>query len=304
MKQLYNKNYQEEAENYQNYLQTLGYTKATYQARYLYLKQFFSWLESLQINQLEQVIPRNIAEYQSIIKTQKNVRTKENLSKETVYNRLRNIQTFFGYTLELGKIKTNPASSFKFYSPKEQSERIIFTQNQIKELYRNCENEQEKMILNIAYGCGLRVGEMVKLNKKDIDLQENRLVVESGKNNKRRIVPITNQIVIELKEYLESSQLSNKPIFLNIENRRMQKWSFNLILKKLIDKTNFGKRFKQAELNKIGMHTLRHSIATHLLENGMKLEQVQTFLGHSNLETTEVYTHISTEQLKILNNDP
>jgi integrase/recombinase XerD len=302
--QIYNKNYQEEAEKYQNYLQTLGYTKATYKARYLYLKQFFSWLESLQINQLEQVTPKNIIEYQSVIKTQKNVRTQENLSKETVYNRLRNIQSFFGYALEIGKIKTNPASSFKFYSPKEPTERIIFTQNQIKELYKNCENEQEKMILNIGYGCGLRVGEMVKLNKKDIDLQENRLVVESGKNNKRRIVPITNQIVIELKLFLKSSELSNKPIFLNIENRRMQKWSFNLILKKLIDKTNFGKRFKQAELNKIGMHTLRHSIATHLLENGMKLEQVQTFLGHSNLETTQVYTHINQEQLKILNNDP
>jgi integrase/recombinase XerD len=304
MKQLYNKNYQEEAEKYQNYLQTLGYTKATYQARYLYLKQFFSWLESLQINELEAITPKNIVDYQSIIKTQKNTRTKENLSKETVYNRLRNIQTFFGYALELGKLKTNPASSFKFYTPKEQSERIIFTQNQIQELYKNCENEQEKMILNIGYGCGLRVGEMVKLNKKDIDLQENRLIVENGKNNKRRIVPITNQIVIELKLFLESSELSNKPIFLNIENRRMQKWSFNLILKKLIDKTNFGKRFKQAELNKIGMHTLRHSIATHLLENGMKLEQVQTFLGHSNLETTQIYTHINQEQLKILNNDP
>lgn len=300
MKQLYNKNYQEEAENYQNYLQTLGYTKATYQARYLYLKQFFSWLESIQINQLEQVIPKNIADYQAIIKTQKNTRTKENLSKETIYSRLRNIQSFFGYTLELGKIKTNPASSFKFYTPKEQTERIIFTQNQIKEIYKNCENEHEKMILNIAYGCGLRVGEMVKLNKKDIDLQENRLIVENGKNNKRRIVPIANQIVIELKECLEAYELSNKPVFLNIENRRMQTGSFNLILKKLIDKTNFGKRFKPAELNKIGMHTLRHSIATHLLENGMKLEQVQTFLGHSNLETTQIYTHINETQLKDL----
>ena len=104
MKQLYNKIYQEEAEKYRNYLQTLGYTKATYQARYLYLKQFFSWLESLQINEIEQVIPKNIAEYQSVIKIQKNVRTKENLSKETVYNRLRNIQTFFGYALELDRV--------------------------------------------------------------------------------------------------------------------------------------------------------------------------------------------------------
>jgi integrase/recombinase XerD len=302
MNHLHNKTYQEQAKNYQKHLQTLGYTKATYQARYLYLKQFFSWLESLQINELEQVIPKNIVEYQSVIKTQKNVRTKENLSKETVYNRLRNIQTYFGYALELGQLKTNPASSFKFYSPKEPTERIIFTQNQIKELYKECENEQEKMILNIAYGCGLRVGEMVKLNKKDIDLQENRLIVESGKNNKRRIVPITNQIVIALKIFLESEEnqqpsTNNRQLFTNIENRRMQKWSFNLILKKLIDKTNFGKRFKQTELNKIGMHTLRHSIATHLLENGMKLEQVQTFLGHSNLETTQIYTHINQQQI-------
>ena len=304
MKQLYNKIYQEEAENYKKHLLILGYNPNTCLSRYLYLKQFFSWLESLQINQLEQVTPKKIVDYQSFIKTLKNTRTKENLVKETIYSRLRNIQNYFGYALELGKIKTNPASSFKFYSPKEQAERIIFTQNQIKELYKITENEQEKMILHIAYGCGLRVGEMVKLNKKDIDLQENRLIVESGKNNKRRIVPIANQIVIELKLFLESSEIpNNKPVFLNIENRRMQQGSFNLILKKLIDKTNFGKRFTQAELNKIGMHTLRHSIATHLLENGMKLEQVQTFLGHSNIETTQVYTHINQEQLKILNDD-
>jgi integrase/recombinase XerD len=302
--QVYNKIYQEEATNYKNHLLILGYKEHTCQTRYLYLKQFFSWLESLKINQLEVITPRNIADYQDYIKSCKSLITNQKLGNETINERLRLVQTYFGYVLDLGKLTTNPASSFKFYSPKEQSERIIFTQNQIKELYKECENEQEKMILNIAYGCGLRVGELVKLNKKDIDLQENRLIVESGKNSKRRIVPITNQIVIELKEYLESSEIpNNKSVFLNIENRRMQSGSFNLILKKLIDKTNFGKRFKQAQLNKIGMHTLRHSIATHLLENGMKLEQVQTFLGHSQIETTQIYTHINQEQLKILNDD-
>jgi len=299
--QVYNKVYQEEATSYKKHLLILGYKEHTCQTRYLYLKQFFSWLESLKINQLEVITPKNIADYQAFIKTQKNVRTKENLGKESISERLRNVQRYFGYALELGKLKTNPASSFKFYTSKDPAERIIFTQNQIQELYKTCENEQEKMILNIAYGCGLRVGEMVKLNKSAIDLQENRLIVENGKNNKRRIVPITNQIVIELKLFLESSEIpNNKPVFLNIENRRMQQGSFNLILKKLIDKTSFGKRFKQAQLNKIGMHTLRHSIATHLLENGMKLEQVQTFLGHSNVETTEVYTHINQTQLKDL----
>jgi integrase/recombinase XerD len=299
--QVYNKIYQEEATNYKKHLLILGYKEHTCQTRYLYLKQFFSWLESLKINQLEAITPKNIADYQDYIKNCKSLITNQKLGNETINERLRLVQTYFGYVLDLGKIKTNPASSFKFYSPKDPAQRIIFTQNQIKELYKVTENEQEKMILNIAYGCGLRVGELVKLNKKDIKLQENKLIVESGKNSKRRIVPITNQIVSDLKEYLESSEIQNsKPVFLNIENRRMQQGSFNLILKKLLNKTNFGQRFKQAQLNKIGMHTLRHSIATHLLENGMKLEQVQTFLGHSNVETTEVYTHINQTQLKDL----
>ena len=308
MNNLHNKTYQEQAQNYKNYLQTLGYSKATYQARYLYLKLFFRYLEDIEINQLEQVTPKNIIDYQEKLHQQKNTRTKENLSKENIYSRLRNIQSYFGYALEMGILKINPASSFKFYTPKEQSQRIIFTQNQIQELYKNTENEQEKAILNIAYGCGLRVGEMVKLNKKDVKLHQNRLIVESGKNNKRRLVPISKTIKKEIQDYLKNQEnqhyTANKEhFFSNIEGNRMQKWSFNLILKKLINKTNFGKRFTRQELNKIGMHTLRHSIATHLLENGMKLEQVQTFLGHSNVETTEVYTHISTKQLKILEDD-
>ena len=72
------------------------------------------------------------------------------------------------------------------------------------------------------------------------------------------------------------------------------------ILKELIGKTNFGQKFTTEEINKIGIHTLRHSIATHLLENGMKLEQVQTFLGHSHIESTEIYTHINQQQINDL----
>ena len=81
----------------------------------------------------------------------------------------------------------------------------------------------------------------------------------------------------------------------------MQEWTFNKALKTLILKTEFGEKMPAEALRKIGIHNLRHSIATHLLENGMKLEQVQKFLGHSHIESTEIYTHITNEQLKNMN---
>lgn len=299
--QIYNKVYQEEAINYKDYLIFLGYKTHTCQTRYLYLKQFFSWLESLKINQLEAITPKEIACYYQYLQDIKSKKTGKYLGDKTVNERLRLVQMYFGYALKSGKIAINPASSFKFYYQLEQSERIIFTQNQIQELYKNCENQQEKMILNIGYGCGLRAGELVKLNKSAIDLKGNRLIVESGKNNKRRIVPINTRITKEIQEYLKSQKRTKtKAFFLNIEGRRMRQTSFNRILKKLMKKTSFGLKYSQEELNKIGIHTLRHSIATHLLENGMKLEQVQTFLGHSHIETTQVYTHINQQQINNL----
>ena len=104
-----------------------------------------------------------------------------------------------------------------------------------------------------------------------------------------------------MQEYLEKLEHKTNEMFVNSKARRMQEWGFNKALKILVLKTEFGKKLETEELNKIGIHSLRHSIATHLLENGMKLEQVQVFLGHSNVESTEIYTHITNEQLKNMN---
>ena len=80
----------------------------------------------------------------------------------------------------------------------------------------------------------------------------------------------------------------------------MQKWTLNKLLKTMIKRTDFGRQLTDEQVNEIGIHSLRHSIATHLLENGMKLEQVRQFLGHRYIETTEVYTHISQMQINKL----
>ncbi len=293
---IHNKIYQEQCENYRKHLLILGFNSKTCQTRYLFLKAFFSWLESYKIYELEHITRLEIDNYKNYISHRKSLKNDTNLGPKTINENLRNLQQYFGYLLEIERLKTSPTSHLKIKNPTQKVERIIFTQDQIQELYK-ASNEQEKAILNIAYGCGLRVAELVALNKKDIRLTENLIIVEKGKNNKRRVIPITNQIVKDLEIFLESD---NEIIFLNIENRRMQEWTFNKMLKELINKTSFGQRFSTEELNKIGIHSLRHSIATHLLENGMKIEQVQTFLGHSHIESTEIYTHINQQQINEL----
>lgn len=297
---IHNESYKEEAVNYKNHLLILGLNKVTCQARYLYLKEFLSWLEILQIYQLQEVTTVEVANYYDYLLQRKSTRTGQNIKQKSIHDHMRNLQQYLGYLLEIGTIKVSPASHLKFSYPNEKVERIIFTQSEIQELY-NAGNEQEKAILNIAYGCGLRVGELSLINKEDIRFTENLLIVQKGKNSKRRIIPINTKVTEELQNYLESQEeTKSKAIFINNQGSRMQEWTFNKILKKLIKKTKFGQRFFIEELNKIGIHSLRHSIATHLLENGMKLEQVQTFLGHSHIESTEIYTHINQQQINEL----
>ena len=296
---IYNKIYQEQAENYKRHLDILGLNPQTTQARYLYLKEFFSWLEKLQILQIQYITTVEIAKYYDYLLQRKSARTGQNIKQKSIYDHMRNLQQYLGYLLELGIIKTSPASHLKFRNPTEKVERIIFTQDQIQELYK-ASNDQEKAILNLAYGCGLRVHELGLLNKEDIRTNENLVIVQKGKNSKRRIIPINTKVSQELQSFLEESE---NPIFKNNKQRKMQEWTFNKILKELIGKTNFGQKLTTEELNKIGIHSLRHSIATHLLENGMKLEQVQTFLGHSHIESTEIYTHINQQQINNLCDD-
>ena len=150
----------------------------------------------------------------------------------------------------------------------------------------------------MGYGCGLRVNEVSQLNKEDLRLTENLIIVQKGKNSKRRLVPVNDTISKELQEFLENREQKTSAIFTHSKGGRIKPWTLNKLLKKLIKRTHFGKQLSTEELGKIGMHTLRHSIATHLLENGMKLERVQQFLGHSFIESTEIYTHITQNQIE------
>jgi integrase/recombinase XerD len=296
---IYTALYQNQAVNYKKHLDILGLNPQTTQAKYLYLKEFFSYLESNKIFELQQITPKEIADYNNNLKNKISQRTREKLKQKSIYDHMRNVQQYLGYLLEIGIIKSSPASHLKFTQINEKVERYIFTQNQIQELYKVA-NLQEKAILNMGYGCGLRVHEISLLNKEDIRIIENLVIVKKGKNSKRRIIPINEKLAEDLQEYLESLEHKTNEFLVNNKARKMCVNTINTRLKTLILKTEFGNNLKNEELKKVGVHSLRHSIATHLLQNGMKLEQVQTFLGHSHIESTEIYTHINQKQLNEL----
>lgn len=154
--------------------------------------------------------------------------------------------------------------------------------------YRN------KAMLELLYGTGLRITEMLDLKMVDVDF-ENCIVRCFGKGSKERIVPIGEYIIDSLKEYLErrSFLLKNKRsdyLFLNSLGGRLSRFSFFKILKKMLIEKNIKKD--------VSPHSLRHSFATHMLEYGADLRSIQELLGHSDIATTRIYTHISNKKVR------
>jgi len=305
--------YQSEAKAFYDYLMTLGLHAKNCRSKYLNLKEFFSFMESRKIFELQMITPFEVSEFYNHLKVRKNRKNGQPLSEKFVFRIVRCVQEYFGYALAVGKTGINPASHLRLRSRKRRNERHVFTQDDIRELYRTSETLQERAILHIGYGCGLRVSEISALNIDDIRTGENTVIVRSGKMGKSRIIPISQKISDELKEFIFSDERKKEladcglrpdeaviHVFYDHTGGRMQKWTLNKRLKEMIKRTGFGKRLTKEELSKIGVHTLRHSIATHLLENGMKLELVQQFLGHSQPETTEIYTHIRQHQINKL----
>jgi integrase/recombinase XerD len=298
-----NEEYYKQAAAYKDYLLKLGHSKHGSQVKYYWLMEFFSFLEKKGINKITQIRSEHINEYHNYVKNRPN---KDNpavlLSERSIYENMRTIQKYFSMQQEIGKLKKNPSACFKYNSPRgNHTPRNILTQKEIKQLFQTCQNLKEKAILSLAYGCGLRVSEIVQCNIENIRLKEKILIIPQGKGNKKRIIPLSNTIAETLREYffnhrIQQDTIRQKAFILNQKERRMQYYTYNAILKLIINRTGNP----EIQEKNITIHNLRHSIATHLLEKGMELEKVKLFLGHSHLKSTEIYTRVTIEQLKKL----
>jgi len=301
--------YRDLSDRFYQYQKRLGYVEETCNTRRLYINEFLSWLEQKGQLEIQQVQPYEIQSYYNYISERPNKSEPGVLSQKTTFGHMKTVEHLFTMLQSEREILINPISTLKFPYPRQESERQVLTQEEINELYEVCESSWERSILSLAYGCGLRVGELEQMNIEDIRLREKILIVPKGKGNKRRVVPMSSGVVSDLSDYYFNERIyltdgrDYKPkddaFMLNTRGGRMREFTYNKYLKRLIERTE-NKTIKEKE---ISIHNLRHSIATHLIEQGIPVEQVRQFLGHSQLETTQVYTHISKQQLKDLIDD-
>jgi integrase/recombinase XerD len=281
--------------NYLSYLLTKGYDKQTSIFRANNIKKFLHHTQK----DAYYITGSDIESYYKYLQQQRSLRTGNLFKPSTLYHRIRSIELFFEMLVDTGQLPRVPEVYIRY--PKRVDNdytREILSQEEIKGLYESADMK-ERVILHLSYGCGLRVSELTAVNKTDLYLKENMLIVPKGKFNKRRIVPLTDKAVKDIIDYLKKENDPSEILILNSTGTRMLEWSYNRILKQLFKRIGI----EEERIGRLSVHSLRHSIATHLLENGMELEKVRDFLGHNQLETTEIYTHISQQRLIGLQDD-
>lgn len=217
----------------------------------------------------------------------------QNLTSTTITRKIASLRGFFKWTTAMNILAKNPASTLEQPKNPQRLPKVVSVK-EIEEILNKDISIIGLVIFELLYSCGLRVSELVNLKINDIDLHS-KYVRCFGKGSKERIIPIGNKAIESIKKYLPQRELlqkkyntTSKKLLLNDKGRYMTRQ----------DIYNFIRDLGKSINKHITPHTIRHSFATHLLENGADLRVVQELLGHSDVSTTQLYTHISKKRLK------
>lgn len=222
--------------------------------------------------------------------------------KTSIARKLAALRTFFQFLMREGVLEMNPAKlvttpRFEKKLPNHLSVEDVIRFIETPDVETDL-GKRDRAILEFLYGTGMRVSELTKLNLRDIDFK-NKMVRVTGKRRKERVVPFGDPALHALVQYLSvrSAFLQNAPLaerdsealFLNYQGTRITTRSVGRMVDKYIDIC--------AGIHNISPHSLRHSFATHLLDSGADLRDIQELLGHARISTTQIYTHVSMEKL-------
>jgi integrase/recombinase XerC len=220
---------------------------------------------------------------------------KKTLSKATLTRKFASLRTFYKFLIINNLVEKNPLENMS--GPKKDKKVPSFlTENEMQVLF-NIPNIKlrDRVMIEVLYSCGLRIEELMNLNLKDIDFILNTVTV-TGKGSRERIVPVGNKCLSVIRDYINERRSMElpydikSPVFLSDHIKRLNQRTARRIL--------HGWFIKAGLTKKVSPHTLRHTFATHMLYRGCDLRSVQEMLGHRNLSTTQIYTHVTIESLK------
>jgi len=256
------------------------------------LEQYVSFLFS-QNREIEQATHRDIRNWQIVL-------MEENDSTRTINRKLSTLKTFYKFLLRNNYLKTNPMD--KVITPKsskrltdfvsEESMENLFEQLEFPD---NFEGERDKTILELFYATGIRLSELIQIKKSDLDFYSHTIKV-LGKRKKERIIPIAPKMSAQLQEYLIFLEKEfgfinyNENIFVTNEGKVIYPKLIYRVVRKYLDAVT--------TIDKRSPHVIRHTFATHLLDNDADLLAIKELLGHTSLAATQVYTHTSIEKIK------
>ena len=255
------------------------------------LREFFAFLDGRKLTEVDPLLIRGfLAQLKS-----------RGHSKATLCRKLAALRSFFKYLARENHVKANPVLGIS--GPKREKKLPRFLDlGEVTSLLeapspRNWEGKRDRSILETLYSSGIRVSELVGLNRGDTDLLSGLLKIR-GKGKKERIVPVGEKALRAIREYLDTVSArfrkatngSEQAVFLNRSGTRLTDRSVRRLIVKYASQVSLKRG--------ISPHTLRHTFATHLLDRGADLRSVQELLGHANLSTTQIYTHVTTRKLQ------
>ncbi len=260
------------------------------------LRKFFLFLRGKNINEIVKISRIIITDF---LMEQR----EKGLAPSTLTRNLASIRSFYQFLLKEQIITENPAVELETPRAEKKLPKVL-SFNEIELLLEQPETKnaiglRDKAMLELLYATGIRVSELVSLNVNEVNLKMGFLKCD-GKGNKERMIPLGSVAIRSIQEYLQNSrpkilkQKEEKALFVNQQGTRLTRQGFWKILKKYALKAGIE--------TDITPHTLRHSFATHLLENGADLRSVQEMLGHADIATTQIYTHVARRKIKEIYN--
>lgn len=259
------------------------------------LEAFLAYLEKHNCHHPHEIHETHLKAYLAYLHERPNYKWEGGLSKNYIRKNVQVIKKFSRYLTESGQESFSAKLVIKGNGTNIKS---ILTVAEVQQLYAATTNDtlglRDKAMLALYYGCGLRKNEGANMNLTDVLLDKDMVFVRKGKGYKERYVPLSIRNKQDISDYIYYARIylltnpKEQALLLNVKGKRLSGARSYERLQYLRNEAHITKP--------IGLHTLRHSIASHLLHSGMKLEQIQRFLGHSSLESTQIYTHLKHEQ--------